>query len=73
MTSASMQQTSSIIPTVTGNIYPTNDAVRREVTVVSASTNTWPEECVEVKYSDTRVVGNGSFGKYKIFNFFNNL
>uniref|UniRef100_A0A7E4W104 Glycogen synthase kinase-3 n=1 Tax=Panagrellus redivivus TaxID=6233 RepID=A0A7E4W104_PANRE len=50
------------IPIATGNIFPTSGGVRRELTVVNASTNTRPEQCVEVKYSNVRVVGNGSFG-----------
>uniref|UniRef100_A0A915EGJ7 Protein kinase domain-containing protein n=1 Tax=Ditylenchus dipsaci TaxID=166011 RepID=A0A915EGJ7_9BILA len=32
------------------------------MTTVMASTNSKPERCVEVKYSNVRVVGNGSFG-----------
>lgn len=55
-------QVPSMIPTVTGNIYPANDTIRKEVVTVNASSNTWPEQCVEVKYSNTRVIGNGSFG-----------
>lgn len=50
------------IPIATGNIFPTSGGVRRELTTVVASTNTKPEKCVEVKYSNVRVVGNGSFG-----------
>jgi glycogen synthase kinase 3 beta len=50
------------IPIATGNIFPTSGGVRREMTAVVASTNTKPERCVEVKYSNVRVVGNGSFG-----------
>uniref|UniRef100_A0A914PVU0 Protein kinase domain-containing protein n=1 Tax=Panagrolaimus davidi TaxID=227884 RepID=A0A914PVU0_9BILA len=50
------------IPIATGNIFPTGGGVRRELTTVIASTNTKPERCVEVKYSNVRVVGNGSFG-----------
>ncbi|KAE9552384.1 hypothetical protein FO519_004397 [Halicephalobus sp. NKZ332] len=50
------------IPIATGNIFPTSGGVRRELTIVVASTNTKPERCVEVKYSNVRVVGNGSFG-----------
>ncbi|KAI1714050.1 protein kinase domain-containing protein [Ditylenchus destructor] len=47
---------------MTGNIFPTNDGVKREVTTVNASTNSKPERLVEIKYSNVRVVGNGSFG-----------
>jgi serine/threonine protein kinase len=50
------------IPIATGNIFPTSGGVRRELTTVFASTNTKPERCVEVKYSNLRIVGNGSFG-----------
>lgn len=60
------EQMPSMIPTMTGNIYPANNTVGKEVTVVSASTNTWPEQCVEVKYSNTRVIGNGSFGVVRL-------
>jgi len=65
---AALQQNSSSstplapIPIATGNIFPTSGGVRRELTTVVASTNTKPERCVEVKYSNVRVVGNGSFG-----------
>jgi serine/threonine protein kinase len=52
----------SSIPTVKGNIFPTSDGIRRELTTVTASTNTRYETCVEVKYSNVKVVGNGSFG-----------
>lgn len=45
----SAQPTAPVIPTMTGNIFPTNDGVRREVVAVNASTNTKPEFCVEVK------------------------
>jgi serine/threonine protein kinase len=53
---------SGAIPTMRGNIFPTSDGVRRETTTVTASTNSTPESCIEVKYSNVRVVGNGSFG-----------
>lgn len=55
-------QTNQQIPIATGNIFPTSGGVRREMTTVVASTNTKPERCVDVKYSNVRVVGNGSFG-----------
>lgn len=38
------------IPTMTGNIFPTNDAVKREVTAVNVATNTKPERLVEIKW-----------------------
>ena len=38
------------------------------MTSVIASTNTKPERCVEVKYSNVRVVGNGMFLFHYSFN-----
>uniref|UniRef100_A0A914C6R6 Glycogen synthase kinase-3 n=1 Tax=Acrobeloides nanus TaxID=290746 RepID=A0A914C6R6_9BILA len=50
------------IPIATGNIFPATGGVRREMITITASTNTRPERIVELKYSNVKVVGNGSFG-----------